>query len=240
MQIFIRYGKEEFSIILQHNILIAQLKLTIQDIKLIPVSKQQLIYSGEILFDHMRLSDYHIEDSSLIFLVAFDDFEDGLEQICVICRMDIDGECMECGFYKYDDCRVATGVCGHRFHFHCIGRWLEKKQNCPLCEDDSVWRLFVREKRGLREGFVRVGMDDDRDLDAEGTCYDHVNEVAEDSDEGFGGEIMRKKANVARECSYCGSEESTKYCARCYTVRYCCKACQSNHWPTHKKDCKKV
>ncbi|XP_026432745.1 probable E3 ubiquitin-protein ligase plr-1 [Papaver somniferum] len=23
--------------------------------------------------------------------------------------------------------------CSHRFHFHCILKWMEKKQNCPIC-----------------------------------------------------------------------------------------------------------
>ncbi|KAI3893767.1 hypothetical protein MKX03_033284, partial [Papaver bracteatum] len=23
--------------------------------------------------------------------------------------------------------------CSHRFHFHCILKWIEKKQNCPIC-----------------------------------------------------------------------------------------------------------
>ncbi|KAK8502523.1 hypothetical protein V6N13_095612 [Hibiscus sabdariffa] len=27
----------------------------------------------------------------------------------------------------------AMGVCGHKFHGHCIIQWIKRKQNCPLC-----------------------------------------------------------------------------------------------------------
>ena len=45
-------------------------------------------------------------------------------------------------------------------------------------------------------------------------------------------------------CADCGKEEvegitSLKACKSCKLVKYCNVNCQKNHWPTHKKACKK-
>ena len=41
-------------------------------------------------------------------------------------------------------------------------------------------------------------------------------------------------------CAECGKEDagSLKMCKACMHVRYCSPACQQNHWPKHKKECK--
>jgi hypothetical protein len=41
-------------------------------------------------------------------------------------------------------------------------------------------------------------------------------------------------------CAECGKEGgvSLKTCKACMHARYCSAACQRNHWPKHKKDCK--
>ncbi|GMR52704.1 hypothetical protein PMAYCL1PPCAC_22899, partial [Pristionchus mayeri] len=36
-------------------------------------------------------------------------------------------------------CIVGEGVCGHKFHFHCITRWLTTSRLCPMCR--QVWKL---------------------------------------------------------------------------------------------------
>ena len=43
-------------------------------------------------------------------------------------------------------------------------------------------------------------------------------------------------------CAECGNIEeggvSLKICKPCMHAKYCNAACQKNHWPTHKKECK--
>jgi len=41
-------------------------------------------------------------------------------------------------------------------------------------------------------------------------------------------------------CAECGEEggASLKVCKACMHARYCSAACQRNHWPKHKKECK--
>ncbi|KAK8502518.1 hypothetical protein V6N12_005503 [Hibiscus sabdariffa] len=41
------------------------------------------------------------------------------------------GICLE-DMEKGEEVRVM-GVCGHKFHDHCIFQWVKRKQNCPLC-----------------------------------------------------------------------------------------------------------
>ena len=45
---------------------------------------------------------------------------------------------------------------------------------------------------------------------------------------------------TARCCAECGEEGgvSLKMCKACMHARYCSAACQRNHWPKHKKQCK--
>jgi hypothetical protein len=47
---------------------------------------------------------------------------------------------------------------------------------------------------------------------------------------------MNEDANCCAECGKGGT--SLKTCKSCMSVKYCDAACQRNHWPTHKKDCK--
>jgi len=38
-----------------------------------------------------------------------------------------------------DFCELATGVCGHHFHFHCVATTLKRKGVCPV--DESLWEF---------------------------------------------------------------------------------------------------
>ena len=51
---------------------------------------------------------------------------------------------------------------------------------------------------------------------------------------------MNDHEATARRCAECGEEGgvSLKMCKACMHARYCNAACQMNHWPKHKKECK--
>eukprot|EP00466_Bigelowiella_natans_P010089 jgi/Bigna1/50151/estExt_Genewise1.C_670108 len=56
-------------------------------------------------------------------------------ETCAICRNHIMSPCIECQAKENatrDDCPIAWGVCNHAFHFHCISRWLQTRNVCPL------------------------------------------------------------------------------------------------------------
>ncbi len=57
---------------------------------------------------------------------------------CVICRQNITSPCIRCHCRTGKPCEVAEGVCGHRFHAHCIYHWLEiGRAGCPI--DNYDW-----------------------------------------------------------------------------------------------------
>lgn len=61
---------------------------------------------------------------------------------CTICRNDLDTVCAECqrkGITDQQACGFVTGVCGHRFHIHCIRGWLRDHNTCPFPGCD-IWR----------------------------------------------------------------------------------------------------
>jgi len=53
--------------------------------------------------------------------------------------------------------------------------------------------------------------------------------------------LMNRDNSTARCCDECGEEGgvSLKVCKACMHARYCGAECQKNHWPKHKKDCKR-
>ena len=64
---------------------------------------------------------------------------------CAICRNHIMDKCIECQSTQEarnvdgGECRIAWGRCSHVFHMHCILRWLNTRQVCPL--DNRNWEL---------------------------------------------------------------------------------------------------
>ncbi|XP_022224271.1 RING-box protein 1-like [Drosophila obscura] len=61
--------------------------------------------------------------------------------LCAICRNQMNDVCIECQASEdeinIEDCTIATGVCQHIYHQHCIGRWLRERHVCPL--DNKEW-----------------------------------------------------------------------------------------------------
>ena len=43
-----------------------------------------------------------------------------------------------------------------------------------------------------------------------------------------------------RKCAICGKNTTLMLCSKCYSIRYCCKQHQIEHWPVHKILCKKI
>ncbi|GJQ15701.1 hypothetical protein GpartN1_g7492.t1 [Galdieria partita] len=54
------------------------------------------------------------------------------DETCGICQMPFDGCCPDCKI-PGDDCPIVWGPCEHSFHLHCILKWLNSRQHCPLC-----------------------------------------------------------------------------------------------------------
>jgi RING-box protein 1 len=61
---------------------------------------------------------------------------------CAICRNHIMDKCIECQSVQEmtnidENCTIAWGKCSHVFHMHCISKWLNTRQVCPL--DNRNW-----------------------------------------------------------------------------------------------------
>ena len=66
---------------------------------------------------------------------------DLIQDTCAMCRNNILNLCIECQAdhtsATCEECAPAWGACNHAYHMHCISRWLEKRNVCPLC--NSAW-----------------------------------------------------------------------------------------------------
>jgi RING-box protein 1 len=57
---------------------------------------------------------------------------------CTICRCSLNTNSL----YNQDkgiDSQIVSGICGHLFHEECIGPWINKNRNCPICF--AVWKV---------------------------------------------------------------------------------------------------
>ena len=57
----------------------------------------------------------------------------GDNDICIDCQANQASSTAE-------ECSIAWGYCNHAFHFHCISKWLRKRPNCPL--DNQEWEFL--------------------------------------------------------------------------------------------------
>lgn len=63
---------------------------------------------------------------------------------CAICRNHIMDKCIECQSVQEvsnidENCSIAWGKCSHVFHMHCISKWLNTREVCPL--DNRHWEF---------------------------------------------------------------------------------------------------
>jgi len=63
---------------------------------------------------------------------------------CAICRNLLVDLCLNCKTedIKSIDCTVASGICNHAFHFHCISKWLKNRLVCPMCNSDWEYQTI--------------------------------------------------------------------------------------------------
>lgn len=83
---------------------------------------------------------FKVRKWSAIALWAYDITVDN----CAICRNHIMDKCIECQSFQEttdieENCTIAWGKCSHVFHTHCISRWLNTRQVCPL--DNRTWEF---------------------------------------------------------------------------------------------------
>ncbi|MFH4983976.1 hypothetical protein AB6A40_010685 [Gnathostoma spinigerum] len=69
-----------------------------------------------------------------------------ISENCALCRNHLTDTCVQCLDKKSgrmnDECTVATGMCNHTFHFHCLCVWLEKQKICPLDKQEWDFQSF--------------------------------------------------------------------------------------------------
>lgn len=74
--------------------------------------------------------------------VAFWSWDIAVEN-CAICRNHIMEPCIQCqpnAMNNTDnECVAAWGTCNHAFHLHCINKWLQTRNACPL--DNQPWQF---------------------------------------------------------------------------------------------------
>lgn len=61
--------------------------------------------------------------------------------VCIICKNKLTQICATCmseSNVLNKDCFVSSGKCGHAYHKHCISRWLQESDSCPL--DNAPWK----------------------------------------------------------------------------------------------------
>jgi len=52
--------------------------------------------------------------------------------VCAICKNPLTMPCIECYNNKKDSCMPSLGKCAHTFHYHCISKWLNTHNTCPI------------------------------------------------------------------------------------------------------------
>ncbi len=64
------------------------------------------------------------------------------ETMCTICQNVFEMPCPKCKFAG-EECPPLEGQCGHHFHMHCVYKWLNTNEICPLCR--TKWAEKVQQ-----------------------------------------------------------------------------------------------
>lgn len=59
---------------------------------------------------------------------------------CTICHSALTGPCVNCQKSGSSDCTPSWGMCSHTFHTHCLQKWIQRTQTCPLCSQQWEWK----------------------------------------------------------------------------------------------------
>ena len=64
---------------------------------------------------------------------------------CLMCVLNEDNEETDKEEKKTEeksniDCKPVWSACNHPFHDHCIKKWLDQQQKCPLCSTTWAYR----------------------------------------------------------------------------------------------------
>jgi len=66
----------------------------------------------------------------------------GEQDNCSICKIGFHQPCANCEVIgEVDPCPIQEGNCGHKFHMHCISKWIKEHSTCPLCS--SHWEVKI-------------------------------------------------------------------------------------------------
>ena len=120
-------------------------------------------------------------------------------------------------------------------HVLLVGTGLRRIQPFDREEVSAFLRLAIEHGRG----YIRADAERMLRLVDEGVVV-HKAQIGAimvqdgDTRRTFAENIGRKTATA---CAACNEFLKTERCARCRTTRYCSRACQRAHWPTHKLVC---
>lgn len=103
-------------------------------------SDAKMVHDVPVTGSNNREMRFRVRKWSAIALWAYDITVDN----CAICRNHIMDKCIECQSIQEmrdidENCSIAWGKCSHVFHMHCISRWLNTRQVCPL--DNRTWEF---------------------------------------------------------------------------------------------------
>lgn len=89
--------------------------------------------ASKLILEYLHTSDNLSEDWTSV------------KDICQICGELLSEQCLTCKVYKNNKCVIEVSTCDHIFHKHCIGRWINKLNICPI--DLTQWNPIKPQRR---------------------------------------------------------------------------------------------
>jgi chemotaxis protein CheY-P-specific phosphatase CheC len=161
---------------------------------------------------------------------------------------------------------IKTLNCQHKFHTHCINKWIEIRNLCPLCQQVADPNQPVRELQGnddLSQQLISSLINNAINSTAGHFWSQLMNQMLYHV-QLFPSNFIPQLTNIRQrfydrrnyssfpnhhsstcdqqtQCAYClrlSCAHFSKRCSRCHQIRYCNEICQRAHWNEHKKQCK--